>query len=61
MSFVLAVLLTIANFETPHQMGQVVQSAMAIATGLSYVLLGATLLMGIGIIFAALLKQQGHA
>jgi len=60
-NFVLAVLLTIANFETPHQMGQVVQSGMAIATGLSYVLLGATLLMGIGIIFAALLKQQGQA
>jgi hypothetical protein len=41
-------------------MGQVVQSAMAMATGFSYVLLGAAL-MGIGIIFAALLKQQGQA
>jgi hypothetical protein len=34
---------------------------MAMATGLSYVLLGATLLMEVGIIFAALLKRQGQA
>ena len=54
----LALLLTIANFETPHQTGQVVQSAMV--TGFGYALVGAALLTGIGIIFAALLKQQRH-
>jgi MFS family permease len=54
----LALLLTIANFETPHQTGQVVQSAMTMVTGFSYALLGAALLTGIGIIFAALLKQR---
>ena len=56
----LAVLLTIANFETPHQTGQVVQSAMAMVTGFGYALLGAALLTGIGIIFAALLKQERY-
>jgi EmrB/QacA subfamily drug resistance transporter len=56
----LAVLLTIANFETPHQTGQVVQSAMTMVTGFGYAFLGAALLTGIGIIFAALLKQQRH-
>jgi EmrB/QacA subfamily drug resistance transporter len=56
----LAVLLTIANFETPHQTGQVVQSTMAMVAGFGYALLGASLLTGIGIIFAALLKQQRH-
>jgi sugar phosphate permease len=56
----LAVLLTIANFETPHQTGQVVQSAMAMVTGFGYALLGAALLTGIGIIFVALLKQERH-
>jgi hypothetical protein len=55
----LAILLTIAN-ETPHQTGQVVQSAMTMVTGFGYGLLGAALLTGIGIIFAALLKQQRH-
>jgi hypothetical protein len=52
--------LTIANFETPHQTGQVVQSAKAMITGFGYALLGAALLTGIGIIFAALLMQQRH-
>ena len=45
----LALLLTIANFETPHQTGQVVQSAMV--TGFGYALVGGALLTGIGIIF----------
>lgn len=54
----LALLLTIANFEAPHQTGQVIQSAMV--TGFDYALLGGALLTGIGIIFAALLKQQRH-
>ena len=52
--------MTIANFETPHHTGQVVQSAMAMVIGFGYALLGAALLTGIGIIFAALLKQQGY-
>jgi hypothetical protein len=52
--------LTIANFETPDQTGQVVQSAMAMVTGFGYALLGAALLTGIGIILAVLLKHQGH-
>lgn len=57
----LAILLTVANFETPGQTGQlVVQSATAaaIVTGFDYAFLAAALLTGIGIIFAALLKQQ---
>ncbi|HYX50000.1 MAG TPA: MFS transporter [Ktedonobacteraceae bacterium] len=57
----LAVLLTVANFETPHLTGQVVQSAMAMVTGFGYAFLGAALLTGIGIIFTALLKQQRHS
>jgi EmrB/QacA subfamily drug resistance transporter len=56
----LAVLLTIANFETPHLTGQVVQSAMATVTGFGYAFMGAALLAGIGIIFAALLKEERH-
>jgi hypothetical protein len=59
----LAILLTVANFETPGQTGQlVVQSATAaaIVTGFGYAFLAAALLTGIGIIFAALLKQQRH-
>ena len=59
----LAILLTVANFETPGQTGQlVVQSATAaaIVTGFGYAFLAAALLTGIGIIFAALLKQQKH-
>ncbi len=55
-----AVLLTIVNFESARQTGQVVQSAIAMVPGFDYALLGAALLTGIGIIFAALLKQQGH-
>ena len=57
----LAILLTVANFETPGQTGQlVVQSATAaaIVTGFGYAFLAGALLTGIGIIFAALLKQQ---
>jgi EmrB/QacA subfamily drug resistance transporter len=59
----LAILLTVANFETLGQTGQlVVQSATAaaIVTGFSYAFWAAALLTGIGIIFAALLKQQRH-
>ena len=59
----LAILLTVANFETPGQTGQlVVQSATAaaIVTGFGYAFWAAALLTGIGIIFAALLKQQRH-
>ena len=57
----LAVLLTVANFETPHLTDQVVQSAMAMVTGFGYAFLGAALLTGIGIIFTALFKQQRHS
>ena len=56
----LAVLLTIANFETPHLTDQVLQSSMAMVTGFGYAFLGAAVLAGIGIIFAALLKQVRH-
>jgi EmrB/QacA subfamily drug resistance transporter len=56
----LAVLLTVANFETPHLTGQVLQSSMAMVTGFGYAFLGAAVLAGIGIIFAALLKQERH-
>jgi EmrB/QacA subfamily drug resistance transporter len=59
----LAILLTVANFETPGQTGQLVvhsATAAAIVTGFGYAFLAAALLTGIGIIFAALLKQQRH-
>jgi EmrB/QacA subfamily drug resistance transporter len=59
----LAILLTVANFETPGQTGQLVvhsATAAAIVTGFDYAFLAAALLTGIGIIFAALLKQQKH-
>ena len=57
----LAVLLTVANFETPTSTGhQLVQSAVAMVTGFGYAFLVATLLTGIGIIFAALLIQERH-
>lgn len=56
----LAVLLTIANFEISHQTGQVVHSAMTMVTGFGYAFLGAAMLTGIGVIFAALLKQERH-
>jgi MFS family permease len=57
----LAVLLTIVNFEYLHPTGQVVQSAMAMVTGFGYAFLGAALLTGIGISFAALLKEERHS
>jgi EmrB/QacA subfamily drug resistance transporter len=59
----LAVLLTVANFETPALTGhhQLVQSAAgAMVTGFGYAFLAATLLTGIGIIFTALLIQERH-
>jgi len=60
----LAILLTVTNFETLGQTGHqlVVQSATAaaIVTGFGYAFWAAALLTGIGIIFAALLKQQRH-
>ena len=58
----LAVLLTVANFETSSYSGHlVVQSAAATVIGFSYALLAAALLTGIGIIFTALLKQERHS
>ncbi|MFL6412371.1 MAG: MFS transporter, partial [Nitrososphaeraceae archaeon] len=56
----LAVLLTVANFETPAAIGHVVQSAVAMVTGFDYAFLAAALLTGIGIIFAVSLKQERH-
>jgi protein-S-isoprenylcysteine O-methyltransferase Ste14 len=56
----LAVLLTVANFETPSPTGQLVQSAWAMVTGFGYAFLAATLLTGIGIIFMALLIKERH-
>jgi EmrB/QacA subfamily drug resistance transporter len=59
----LAVLLTVANFETLVPTGHdlVVQSAaVAMVTGFGYAFLAATTLPGIGIIFTALLIQERH-
>ena len=57
----LAVLLTVANFETPSLAGQMVQSsAVAMVTGFGYAFLAAALLTGIGIIFAVVLLQKRH-
>ena len=58
----LAVLLTVANFETPLE-GHVIQSsssssAVAMVTGFGYAFLAAALLTGIGIIFAIVLIQK---
>lgn len=57
----LAVLLTVANFETQHLTGKlVVQSSSAIkmVTGFGYAFSAAALLTGIGIIFTILLIQE---
>ena len=56
----LAVLLTVANFESPAATGHsVVQSAtVAMVTGFGYAFLAAALLTMIGIIFAVSLKQE---
>ena len=55
----LAVLLTVANFETPSLAGQLVQSsAVAMVTGFGYAFLAAALLTGIGIIFAVCLYRK---
>jgi hypothetical protein len=57
----LAVLLTVANFETPHPTAQLVQlAAVAMVTGFGYAFLAAALLTGIEIIFAGSLKQERH-
>ena len=57
----LAVLLTVANFETPSLAGQMVQSsAVAMVTGFGYAFLAAALLTGIGIIFAVVLLRKRH-
>jgi EmrB/QacA subfamily drug resistance transporter len=59
----LAVLLTVANFETLVPTGHdlVVQSAaVAMVTGFGYAFLAATTLPGIGIIFTALLIHERH-
>jgi EmrB/QacA subfamily drug resistance transporter len=57
----LAVLLTVANFETPAATGHTVQSAaVAMVTGFGYAFLGAALLTAVGIIFTALLKHEKH-
>jgi hypothetical protein len=58
----LAVLLTVANFETSVGTSRLaVHSASAMVLGFGYSLLAAALLTGIGIIFAALLKQERHS
>jgi sugar phosphate permease len=57
----LAVLLTVANYETPSYTNQLVQSgAAAMVTGFGYAFLAAALLTTIGIVFAVSLKQQRH-
>jgi hypothetical protein len=57
----LAVLLTVANFETQHLTGKLVvhaSAAVAMVTGFGYAFLAAALLTGIGIIFTILLIQE---
>jgi EmrB/QacA subfamily drug resistance transporter len=60
----LAVLLTVANFETAHPGAAAsrlaVQSASTMVTGFGYAFLAAALLTGIGIIFTTLLIQERH-
>ncbi|MGB6532323.1 MAG: MFS transporter [Candidatus Nitrosopolaris sp.] len=58
----LAVLLTVANFETSVGTGRLaVHSASAMVLGFGYAFLVAALLTVIGIIFTALLKQPRHS
>ena len=57
----LVVLLTVANFKTPHLTAQfVIQPAASVAmvTGFSYAFLAAALVTGIGIVFTALFIQE---
>jgi MFS family permease len=56
----LAVLLTVANFETQHLTGKLVvqSSSVAMVTGFGYAFLAAALLTGIEIIFTVLLIQE---
>ncbi|HYY39961.1 MAG TPA: MFS transporter, partial [Nitrososphaera sp.] len=56
----LAILLTVANFETPAATGHAVQSASAMVTGFGYAFLAAALLTAVGVIFMALLKHEKH-
>jgi EmrB/QacA subfamily drug resistance transporter len=55
----LAVLLTVANFETRVPANHLLQTA-ALVTGFGYAFLAAALLTAIGIIFAYLIKQERH-
>ena len=55
---VLAILLTVANFETLAATGRAVQSPSAMVTGFGYAFLAAALLTGIGIIFTALFIRE---
>jgi EmrB/QacA subfamily drug resistance transporter len=58
----LAVLLTVANFETSVGTGRLaVHSVSAMVLGFGYAFLVAALLTVIGIIFTALLRQQRHS
>ena len=58
----LAVLLTVANFETFVGTGPLaVHSASAMVLGFGYAFLVAALLTVIGIIFSVLLKQERHS
>jgi EmrB/QacA subfamily drug resistance transporter len=54
----LAVILTVANSESPIVTHHLVESAATMVTGFGLAFLTAALLTGIGIIFAALLKQE---
>ena len=58
----LAVLLTVANFETPSATGHsMVQLAtVAMVTGFGYAFLAAAILTMIGITFSVSLKQERH-
>jgi hypothetical protein len=58
----LALLLTVANFESPHLAGQlaVQSSASAMVPGFGYAFLASALLTGIGIIITALFLHERH-
>ena len=58
----LAVLLTVANFETPAATGRSVAqlATVAMVTGFGYAFLAAAILTTVGIIFSVSLKQERH-
>jgi EmrB/QacA subfamily drug resistance transporter len=56
----LALLLTVANLTIPHPTDQLAQPIAAMVKGFGYAFLAAAILTGIGVGFAASLKQKKH-